>query len=97
MKTLDTLLDDWNNVAGNKKSEISFDKFCDLMQHLPKEDLKTLFELYDIDHNNKISFEEYVLTVVVLMDGSLDEKLTRAPRLGTKVILKFKSSYLQFF
>jgi len=48
------------------------------MQHLPPADLKNLFELYDVDHNNKVSFDEYVLTVVVLMDGSLDEKLSRA-------------------
>jgi len=75
-KTLDTLLDDWNRVAGNKKTQITFEKFCELMQHLPKDDLRKLFDLYDTDHNNKVSFEEYVLTVVVLMDGSLDEKLT---------------------
>jgi hypothetical protein len=76
-KTVDTLLDDWSRVAGNKKTQISFEKFCELMQHLPRDDLRKLFDLYDVDHNNKVSFEEYVLTVVVLMDGTVDEKLTR--------------------
>jgi len=75
-KTIDMLVDDWSRVAGSKKSQISFEKFVDLMQHLPPSDLQCLFELYDVDHNNKVSFDEYVLTVVILMDGTLNEKLS---------------------
>lgn len=69
------------------------------MQHLPKDDLRKLFELYDTDHNNKVSFEEYVLTVVVLMDGTLDEKLTRThnnPSIFPLSLKPFFYSYLQF-
>jgi len=76
VKTIETLLDDWNRVAGDRKSQIDFDKFAELMQHLPRQDLRALFEMYDLNHNNKVSFEEYVTTVVVLMDGTLDEKLS---------------------
>jgi len=76
VKTIDTLLDDWNRVAGDRKSQLEFDKFAELMQHLPKQDLRALFEMYDLNHNSKVSFDEYVATVVVLMDGSLDEKLS---------------------
>jgi len=76
VKTVETLLDDWTRVAGERKAQIAFDKFAELMQHLPKQDLRALFEMYDLDHNDKVSFDEYVVTVVILMDGKLEEKLS---------------------
>jgi len=68
---LERLQTDW----GNRKS-IGYEDFCQLMQSLPSTELKALFNLYDIDHNGKISWKEYVCTVVLIMHGSLDEKLT---------------------
>jgi len=68
---LERLQSDW----GSRKS-IGYEEFCQLMQSLPSDELKALFNLYDIDHNGKISWKEYVCTVVLIMHGNLDEKLT---------------------
>jgi Ca2+-binding EF-hand superfamily protein len=46
------------------------------MQSLPTNELRALFDLYDINHNGKISWKEYICTVVLIMHGSLEEKLT---------------------
>eukprot|EP01123_Difflugia_compressa_P011004 TRINITY_DN419_c0_g2_i3.p1 TRINITY_DN419_c0_g2~~TRINITY_DN419_c0_g2_i3.p1 ORF type:complete len:174 (+),score=29.87 TRINITY_DN419_c0_g2_i3:46-567(+) len=67
---LSKLQDDW----GNRK-EIGYEEFCKLMQQLPSDDLNALFTLYDINHNGRISWKEYVCTVVLIMNGTLEEKL----------------------
>lgn len=46
-------------------------------KHLDSNDLEALFHLYDLDHNQMVSFDEYLVSVVVLMDGTLDEKILR--------------------
>jgi len=67
---LDKLQTDWG-----KRKQIGYEEFCELMQSLPSNELQALFTLYDINHNGKISWKEYVCTVVLIMNGTLEEKL----------------------
>eukprot|EP01125_Pyxidicula_operculata_P010859 TRINITY_DN356_c0_g2_i1.p1 TRINITY_DN356_c0_g2~~TRINITY_DN356_c0_g2_i1.p1 ORF type:complete len:184 (-),score=37.49 TRINITY_DN356_c0_g2_i1:216-767(-) len=73
--TMENLSADWERVAGSKKKEINFQQFSTLMQQLESDELKALFQLYDINHNGYISWKEYVCVVVLIMQGGLDEKL----------------------
>jgi len=50
--------------------------YSSVLTTFSSEDLKALFDLYDINHNNEISWKEYVCTVVLIMNGTSDEKLT---------------------
>jgi len=74
--TFDSLLGDWTKVAKSEKNTIHFKEFKKLMQdHLTEDQLKMLFQLYDINHDNQISFQEYVCLVVLLMKASEKEKI----------------------
>eukprot|EP01130_Rhizamoeba_saxonica_P000403 TRINITY_DN10364_c0_g1_i1.p1 TRINITY_DN10364_c0_g1~~TRINITY_DN10364_c0_g1_i1.p1 ORF type:complete len:179 (-),score=46.14 TRINITY_DN10364_c0_g1_i1:5-541(-) len=74
---LDDLNEQWEAIAGNEK-QIDEEKFGELMAHLKQDQrkLESIFNMYDIDHNGYISKKEYICSVVLLMDGSLNEKIS---------------------
>uniref|UniRef100_A0A6B2LLR1 EF-hand domain-containing protein n=1 Tax=Arcella intermedia TaxID=1963864 RepID=A0A6B2LLR1_9EUKA len=72
-EVLEKLETDWGDK--HKKAEIGIEDFSKLMQNLPEAEIESLFKLYDINHNGKISWKEYVCTVVLIMNGTLEEKL----------------------
>lgn len=58
--------------------------------------MKALFELYDINHNNLISWKEYVCTVVLVMNGTVEEKLACMYFGGKKMLGKKKNMAREF-
>eukprot|EP01125_Pyxidicula_operculata_P005141 TRINITY_DN1874_c0_g1_i1.p1 TRINITY_DN1874_c0_g1~~TRINITY_DN1874_c0_g1_i1.p1 ORF type:complete len:189 (-),score=26.66 TRINITY_DN1874_c0_g1_i1:278-844(-) len=77
-KNLEQLKREWYMATGVKtiqNSFASFEQFRKLMHQLPDADLKCLFAMYDQNHDDRISWAEYITVVVRLMHGSTTDKL----------------------
>eukprot|EP01123_Difflugia_compressa_P004658 TRINITY_DN16122_c0_g1_i1.p1 TRINITY_DN16122_c0_g1~~TRINITY_DN16122_c0_g1_i1.p1 ORF type:complete len:260 (-),score=40.06 TRINITY_DN16122_c0_g1_i1:124-903(-) len=78
-KSLADIKLDWIKVTGTPVtvgSYISFDQFQQLMLQMPEPTLKTLWCMYDLNKDNRLTWVEYICVVVRLMNGTLTEKLS---------------------
>eukprot|EP01127_Copromyxa_protea_P011811 TRINITY_DN3002_c0_g1_i3.p1 TRINITY_DN3002_c0_g1~~TRINITY_DN3002_c0_g1_i3.p1 ORF type:complete len:165 (-),score=29.47 TRINITY_DN3002_c0_g1_i3:44-538(-) len=71
---LGSLQQEWNKHSGPKGA--TFEQFKKLMHQLDEAELKRLYNLYDLDHDNCISWIEFVCCIVIISSGTVEDKLS---------------------
>jgi len=76
--TLLELKTQWHDAVGDQKKECNFKQFSKMLEgdSMTPDECRALFQVYDINKNGTISWNEFVGAVALVTKGSFEEKVS---------------------
>lgn len=67
----------WTETVGDIKKDCNFKQFAQILGEgsSTREEVKALFQVYDVNKNGTISWHEFVCAMAVVQGGNVDEKV----------------------